>query len=74
MLKLKNDAKPSVSPSRDVEVQQKLETLREEYNYLHTKKITTDANTKILRKISLNSRLAPKRNTAPAIWKSSKKY
>ena len=48
MPKLKNDAKPSVSPSRDAEVQQKLETLRQEYNDLHTKKITTDANIKNL--------------------------
>jgi hypothetical protein len=48
MPKLKNDSKPSVSPSRDAEVQQKLETLRQEYNDLHTKKITTDANIKNL--------------------------
>lgn len=48
MPKLKNDAKPSISPSRDAEVQQKLETLRQEYNVLHTKKITTDANIKNL--------------------------
>jgi chromosome segregation ATPase len=46
MPKLKNDSKPNVSPSRDAEVQQKLETLRQEYNDLHTKKITTDANIK----------------------------
>jgi hypothetical protein len=50
MPKLKNDAKPSISPSRDAEVQQKLETLRQEYNVLHTKKITTDANIKNLEK------------------------
>jgi hypothetical protein len=48
MPKIKNDAKPSISPSRDAEVQQKLETLRQEYNVLHTKKITTDANIKNL--------------------------
>jgi hypothetical protein len=44
MPNLKNDTKPSVSPSGDAEVQQKLETLRQEYNDLHTKKITTEAN------------------------------
>ena len=39
---------PGRVPPRDAEVQHKLETLRQEYNVLHTKKITTDANIKNL--------------------------
>jgi hypothetical protein len=35
-------------PSRDKAVEQKLETLKKEYNDLHTKKITTQANIKNL--------------------------
>ena len=74
MPKLKNDIKPSVSPSRDAEVQQKLETLRQEYNDLHTKKITTDANINHLEENLARLRASPSRNTAPAIWNSSKRY
>jgi hypothetical protein len=48
MPKLKSDGKPGGPPSRDDEVQKKLETLRNAYNDLHTKKITTDANIKNL--------------------------
>ncbi len=44
MPQLKNDAPTGQAPSRDAVVQHKLETLKKEYNDLHTKKITTEAN------------------------------